>query len=220
MPDPKSSPEKQPLADDAAEKDKETKPAAATAEADATKNLHQDYIRLTAGNFETAMKELQKLTAARGKEELGGDGKAALAHIKVTGNLSEAALRSNAFAVCQSIFGGADATPQVSAQLESTVQSLSNFLVHGDSELAGHASSCISDARRAAQSIAQTTAQLRDQERQEFLARTEIFLTEARSKHDLLPEDNFSAKRLGNNDQAAGHQFLPLMEYDEMKRPT
>lgn len=120
---------------------------------EAAKLLQQDFIKLTATNFETAMKELQKMAAAR--NPVGTEASAAT-------------------------------IPQANAQLEKTVQNLVTFLVHGSSEIAMRASTCINEARQTAQSLIETAIH-QDKQRERLDARNGCLLVDGGHKQNGLP---------------------------------
>lgn len=197
----------------AASRDSANTKSAGDTSSDVAKVLQQDLIKLTAQNFENALKELQKIAAARGKDPGVEPGQIA-AHVKAGGRLDEAHVRGQALAA-QFSFSQVDAAvPLAQAQLEKTVQNLATFLVTGSSEVAMRASICINEARQAVQSIIETTSSMQDQERTKLTSRTDMVVGEARRQKSLLPEFD------PHEETDDGHLLVPHADYSRIRGIT
>lgn len=140
---------------------------------DQAKVLQQDLIRLTASNFETVLKELQKMTAARNKDI------APPLAIQSGNGADNGAAEADRNRLCATAFQGLSGTvPLANAQLEKTVQNLASFLIHGSSEVAMRAATCINEARTAAEALISSAMSMQDEERNQFIARTQYLVTE------------------------------------------
>lgn len=169
-----STPEKAPATDSTEKCSDETSKDRSRVDptTEAAKILQQDFIKLTATNFETAMKELQKMAAAR--NPVGTE-------------------------------ASAGTIPQANAQLEKTVQNLVTFLVHGSSEIAMRASTCINEARQTAQSLIETAIcqDKQDKQRERLDARNGCLLVDAGHRQSGLPFLNIEARQKRESERSA-----------------
>lgn len=179
---------------------------------DQAKVLQQDLIRLTASNFETVLKELQKMTAARNKDI------APPLAIQSGNGADSGAVEADRNRLCATAFQGLAGTiPLANAQLEKTVQNLASFLIHGSSEVAMRAATCINEARTAAEALISGALVMQDEERNQFIARTQHLVSEHESNRQKpkLPNleiDTVNRRELGDGEFVV----VPQLNYNRI----
>lgn len=179
---------------------------------DQVKVLQQDLIRLTASNFETVLKELQKMTAARTKDVVAPP--LSLKSGDDTDSTGTAAADRNRLGAT-AFQGLSGAIPLANAQLEKTVQNLASFLIHGSNEVAMRAAACINEARAATEALISGALAMQEDEKNQFIVRTQYLVIGEHERTKQTPKlPSLDIEMVSPHELGDGGEFVVVPQAD------